>query len=166
MARSPRPPGLASATTGAYGERDPLVRSRGANLPPRKAPGTITFQTNAITVGSGTGLQFSNADGTYNFIDLTGTWRIEGNRLIETQTDPGESGDPAANPAREGERRGEQVRRQPHALEDGRRIELHVRLEAATGLVLLQQRQRGEREDDLGEREEERGGHQCSSPGA
>ena len=31
------------------------------------ATGTITFQTHAITVGSGTGLQFSNADGTYNF---------------------------------------------------------------------------------------------------
>lgn len=33
-------------------------------------------------------------DGTYLFIDEVGTWRIEGNRLIETVTDPGESGIP------------------------------------------------------------------------
>lgn len=38
-----------------------------------------------------------NRDGTYDFIDVTGTWRIDGNKLIETQTDPGESGDPADN---------------------------------------------------------------------
>ena len=34
-------------------------------------------------------------NGTYDFIDQRGTWRIEGNRLIETVTDPGESGSPS-----------------------------------------------------------------------
>lgn len=36
-----------------------------------------------------------HADGRYSFIDTSGTWRIEGNRLIETMTDPGESDNPA-----------------------------------------------------------------------
>ena len=34
-------------------------------------------------------------NGTFEFIGQTGTWRIEGPRLIETVTDPGEAGDPA-----------------------------------------------------------------------
>jgi hypothetical protein len=34
-------------------------------------------------------------DGTFEFIGQAGTWRIEGSRLIETVTDPGEAGDPA-----------------------------------------------------------------------
>jgi hypothetical protein len=36
-------------------------------------------------------------NGTYDFVDTTGTWRIDGDKLIETQTDPGGSGDPADN---------------------------------------------------------------------
>lgn len=35
-------------------------------------------------------------NGRYEFMDEVGTWRIEGNRLIETMTDPGGTGDPAA----------------------------------------------------------------------
>lgn len=34
-------------------------------------------------------------DGRYSFIDEIGTWRVEGDRLIETVADPGASGDPA-----------------------------------------------------------------------
>ena len=34
-------------------------------------------------------------DGRYVFMDEVGTWRIEGQRLIETLTDPGGTGDPA-----------------------------------------------------------------------
>ena len=37
-----------------------------------------------------------NRDGTYDFMDETGTWRVEGNRIIETMTDPGGTGDPKA----------------------------------------------------------------------
>jgi hypothetical protein len=35
-------------------------------------------------------------NGRYDFMDETGTWRIEGDRLIETMTDPGGTGDPAS----------------------------------------------------------------------
>ena len=34
-------------------------------------------------------------DGRYTFLDTSGTWRIEGDRLIETMTDPGGSEIPA-----------------------------------------------------------------------
>jgi hypothetical protein len=35
------------------------------------------------------------SNGRYDFMDESGTWRVEGNRLIETMTDPGGTGDPA-----------------------------------------------------------------------
>jgi len=35
-----------------------------------------------------------HSKGTYDFIDQSGTWRIIGDTLIETLTDPGETGDP------------------------------------------------------------------------
>ncbi|TGX55171.1 hypothetical protein E5A73_07035 [Sphingomonas gei] len=34
-------------------------------------------------------------DGSYNFMDERGYWRIEGDRLIETMLSPGGTGDPA-----------------------------------------------------------------------
>jgi len=33
-------------------------------------------------------------DGRYDFMDEVGTWKVVGNRLIETMTDPGGTGDP------------------------------------------------------------------------
>lgn len=36
-----------------------------------------------------------NRDGTYHFVDTRGTWHIDGDSLVEVQTDAGETGDPS-----------------------------------------------------------------------
>lgn len=50
-------------------------------------------ETEADCKGDHTAIYHRN--GRYDFMDETGTWRVEGDRLIETTTDPGEAGDPA-----------------------------------------------------------------------